>query len=91
MLYGGLAYWLFGFAVSFRQGKYSNPFCGISYLLVHTDNSSEEEWLDVKYFFQLSLATTATTIVSGAMAEKHIQYLLSFTLSLTFFFALGLG
>lgn len=77
VLCGGLAYWMFGFALSFGESEYSNSFCGIGYFLVKTDNISDEGWLHAKYFFQLSFATTATTIVSGAMAER--VYLKAYT------------
>ncbi|KAL9972966.1 hypothetical protein ACROYT_G019367 [Oculina patagonica] len=77
VLCGGLAYWMFGFALSFGESEYSNSFCGIGYFLVRTDNVSDEGWLHAKYFFQLSFATTATTIVSGAMAER--VYLKAYT------------
>lgn len=67
VVYGGLSYWLFGFAFSFGQIK-SNSFCGFGYFMMDADD--DEMSLFAKYFFQLSFATTATTIVSGAMAER---------------------
>ena len=77
LICGGLSYWLFGFGLSFERGRHSNSFCGVGYFLLQTDNSSEEGWLDAKYLFHLSFATTATTIVSGAMAER--VYLKAYT------------
>ena len=85
VVYGGLAYWLFGFGFSF--GNNSNPFCGLSYFL--TDVSVEDMGVFAKYFFQLSFATTATTIVSGAMAERvclKAYILFSFVNTLSFCF-----
>ncbi|XP_031563507.1 putative ammonium transporter 3 [Actinia tenebrosa] len=67
VVYGGLSYWLFGFAFSFGQIN-SNSFCGLGYFMMDADD--DEMSLFAKYFFQLSFATTATTIVSGAMAER---------------------
>ena len=69
VIYGGLSYWLFGFAFSFSFGDHGNSFCGLGYFLTNTDES-EMGQVYSRYFFQLSFSTTATTIVSGAMAER---------------------
>ncbi|WAR00244.1 AMT3-like protein [Mya arenaria] len=69
VVFGGLTYWAFGFGLSFGNKAGSNPFCGIGYFFV--DTAAEEMGiLFSTYVFQLSFATTATTIVSGAMAER---------------------
>ncbi|EDO34221.1 predicted protein, partial [Nematostella vectensis] len=88
VIYGGLSYWLFGFAFSFGEGEGTNAFCGVGYFLTDAD---EYEMGDVfaKYFFQLSFATTSTTIVSGAMAERvnlKAYTLFSFINTLSFSF-----
>ncbi|KAK3097088.1 hypothetical protein FSP39_006251 [Pinctada imbricata] len=69
VIFGGLSYWVFGFGLSFGDSYGSNPFCGIGYFFVET---SEEHMGIVfsTFVFQLSFSTTATTIVSGAMAER---------------------
>ncbi|KAK7070342.1 Ammonium Transporter Family [Halocaridina rubra] len=66
---GGLTYWLFGYALSFGESEWANPFCGWGDFAL---NPGEETMgpLYTKFFFQLSFATTATTIVSGAIAER---------------------
>ena len=69
VIYGGLAYWLFGFAFSFGINERGNGFCGLGHFLTDADEG-EMGHVFSKYFFQLSFATTATTIVSGAMAER---------------------
>ncbi|XP_019929609.3 putative ammonium transporter 3 [Magallana gigas] len=69
VVFGGLSYWMFGFGLSFGDGEYSNPFCGIGYFFV----DAPEEMMGIlfsTFVFQMSFATTATTIVSGAMAER---------------------
>ena len=68
VIYGGLAYWMFGFAISFGEAEKSNWFTGWGCFFVDSDENNMG--LFAKYFFQLSFATTATTIVSGAMAER---------------------
>lgn len=69
VVFGGITYWAFGFGLSFGNKPGSNPFCGNGYFFV--DSSTEEMGLLYSTFvFQLSFATTATTIVSGAMAER---------------------
>ena len=29
VVFGGMTYWMFGYAFSFGSGPYSNPFCGV--------------------------------------------------------------
>ncbi|KAL9973828.1 hypothetical protein ACROYT_G020333 [Oculina patagonica] len=69
VIYGGLSYWLFGFALSYGVKERENPFCGLGYFLTDAEESEMGQVFS-KYFFQLSFSTTATTIVSGAMAER---------------------
>lgn len=68
---GGFTYWAFGFAFSFGRSSYNTPFIALGDFFV--DPSTIDPLKGVIYaafFFQLSFATTATTIVSGAMAER---------------------
>lgn len=68
---GGITYWLFGYGLSFGRGDLTNPFVGVGDFLV--DPSIDDPLIGPKltaFFFQLSFATTATTIVSGALAER---------------------
>lgn len=67
VIFGALGYYVCGFGLSFGQGEYANGFTGFGDFFPDT---SDDGWLFAKYFFQLSFATTATTIVSGAMAER---------------------
>ena len=68
VIYGGLAYWIFGFAISFGESDLNNGFMGWGDFFV--DTTDQNFGIFAKYFFQLSFATTSTTIVSGAMAER---------------------
>ncbi|UYV82371.1 amt-3 [Cordylochernes scorpioides] len=74
VLFGGFAYWLFGFGLSFGSDAGTTGFAGIGHFLVDSDILEDEDGnagaLFSKYLFQLSFATTATTIVSGAIAER---------------------
>ncbi|CAK1548823.1 unnamed protein product [Leptosia nina] len=68
---GGLTYWIFGYGLSFGQGPYSNPFVGVGDFLVDPPvGDALMGPVFASFLFQLSFATTATTIVSGAMAER---------------------
>ena len=69
VIFGGISYWLFGYAFSFGDETRSNPFSGIGYFATDATDDKMGEIFS-KYIFQLSFATTATTIVSGAMAER---------------------
>ena len=88
VIYGGLSYWFFGFAFSFGIAERGNPFCGLGYFFTDADES-KMGLVFSKYFFQLSFSTTATTIVSGAMAERtnlKAYTLYSFVNTLTYSF-----
>jgi ammonia channel protein AmtB len=72
---GSLAFWLFGYALSF--GSPANQFIGYGDFFV---NANEED-MGSKYSemaFQLAYSTTSTAIISGSMSErcKFIAYLL---------------
>ncbi|XP_013774170.1 putative ammonium transporter 3 [Limulus polyphemus] len=69
VIFGGLGYWMFGYGMSFGQGAGTNPFIGIGSYFIDADEK-EMGSIFATYIFQLSFATTATTIVSGAMAER---------------------
>ncbi|XP_021700161.1 putative ammonium transporter 2 isoform X1 [Aedes aegypti] len=68
---GGFTYWLFGYAMSFGRGELNNPFVALGDFLI--DPSVTDPLFGpifAAFLFQLSFSTTATTIVSGAMAER---------------------
>lgn len=70
---GGLTYWMFGFGFSFGLNKPNNPIIGMGGIFV--DPPVEDEYMGsicAAFLFQLSFATTSTTIVSGAMAERYL-------------------
>ena len=69
VIFGGLAYWMFGFAFSFGKDKGSNGFLGVGMFFTDEGEATKGDVFSL-YFFQLSFATTATTIVSGALAER---------------------
>lgn len=69
---GGFTYWLFGYALSFGKSEWTNSFCGWGDFAINPDESDMGKTYTT-FFFQLSFATTATTIVSGAIAERCVS------------------
>ncbi|OWF39017.1 putative ammonium transporter 3 [Mizuhopecten yessoensis] len=69
VIFGGLTYWSFGFGLSFGKDQGANMFCGVGNFFVDADDDQMGVIFST-FVFQLSFATTATTIVSGAMAER---------------------
>ncbi|XP_033641011.1 putative ammonium transporter 2 [Asterias rubens] len=74
VLFGGVSYWMFGYGLSFGMDVAggSNYFVGVGDFFVDASNTTSDEVgnLFAHFFFHASFATTATTIVSGAMAER---------------------
>ncbi|KAL7287899.1 hypothetical protein TKK_0017962 [Trichogramma kaykai] len=68
---GGFTYWLFGFGMSFGKYEPNNPIIGMgNYMVDPTFNDPLFGPICASFLFQMSFATTSTTIVSGAMAER---------------------
>uniref|UniRef100_A0A1I8GSE1 Ammonium_transp domain-containing protein n=1 Tax=Macrostomum lignano TaxID=282301 RepID=A0A1I8GSE1_9PLAT len=69
VVFGGLTYWMFGYALSFGPDPGNNPFVGWGEFFVDAGPETMGQKFTT-FIFQMSFATTATTIVSGAMAER---------------------
>ncbi|XP_077562777.1 putative ammonium transporter 2 [Haemaphysalis longicornis] len=69
VVFGGLGYWMFGYGFSFGTDRGTNQFIAFGKFFLDSDEK-EMGVVFATYIFQLSFATTATTIVSGAMAER---------------------
>lgn len=69
IVFGGLSYWMFGYGISYGTEKGTNAFFGVGSYFVDTQDTNMG-YLYATYIFQLSFASTATTIVSGAVAER---------------------
>ncbi len=61
----GLIYWAFGFAIMFGSSYFG--FFGKSMFLL---DGSQTPWLLAIFLFQMMFCSTATTIISGAVAER---------------------
>ncbi|XP_023240332.1 putative ammonium transporter 3 [Centruroides sculpturatus] len=69
VLFGGIAYWMFGYGLSFGEERGANPLFGVGFYFVEA-SQFQMGYVFAEFLFQLSFATTATTICSGAMAER---------------------
>ncbi|KAK3760662.1 hypothetical protein RRG08_015767 [Elysia crispata] len=69
VVFGGISYWMLGYGFSFGDGEGTNGFCGLGKFFIDPDDSVMGEEFS-RFVFQSSFATTATTIVSGAVAER---------------------
>ncbi|KAH6931447.1 hypothetical protein HPB50_024415 [Hyalomma asiaticum] len=70
VILGGLTYWLFGFGLQYGTGNSpDNDFSAVGRFMVDAE-PDDMGLVFSSFIFQLSFSTTATTIVSGAMAER---------------------
>lgn len=70
VVFGGISYWIFGYGFSYGEDPGTNAFTGLGYWFVSSSDPDEMGLVYSNFIFQLSFTTTATTIVSGAMAER---------------------
>lgn len=68
---GGMTYWAFGYGLSYGDSELSNPVVSFGSWFVDATGDDMGP-VFTTFLFQLSFATTATTIVSGAMAERCV-------------------
>lgn len=67
VVFGGLSYWSFGFGFTFGD-LWPNPIIGLGKFFYDPEDDyepSHQAWSYASFFFQMSFATTTSTIVSG--------------------------
>ncbi|OWF45994.1 ammonium transporter 2-like [Mizuhopecten yessoensis] len=69
VVFGGLTYWAIGYGLTFGDSPGSNGFSGFGSFFLNPDEKHMGTVFS-KFIFQASFCTTATTIVSGAVAER---------------------
>lgn len=91
--FGGLSFYLFGYGLMYGRGNYTTPFYAVGDFMVNSKASNPlNEQVLTSYFYQMSFATTSTTIISGAIAERfrfHAYIIFSFVN--TFVYSVGAG
>lgn len=88
VIFGGLGFWMFGFAFTFGKDEGANAFSGYGSFFTDAEETRMGDVFAL-YCFQASFATTATTIVSGAVAERmnlKAYIIFAFTNTLTYCF-----
>lgn len=93
MTVGGVAFWIFGFALMYGRSEYSNPFFGAGEFFVNAKSNDPLAGQVLAFlFFQLPFATTSTSLISGGVAERFrfTSYIL-FSFLCTFTYAVGGG
>jgi ammonium transporter, Amt family len=93
MCVGGMSFWIFGFALMYGRGKLTNPFCGLGDFFVNAPSTDPlAGQIFTLYFLQMSFATKATTIVSGAVAERfRFKSYVFYSFMATFVYSVGGG
>ena len=85
IVFGGLTFWIIGYGIIF--GDNSNGFAASTHLF--TDKGNHYGWLFSNWFFQFSFCATATTIVSGCLAERtRLPAYITFSLVNTVIYAI---
>ena len=66
---GGITYWIFGYGLSYGTDTGTTQFFALGSWFVDREGPMMGP-VFTEFLFQMSFATTATTIVSGAIAER---------------------
>ncbi|XP_059079547.1 putative ammonium transporter 3 isoform X2 [Tigriopus californicus] len=91
VVFGGITYWALGYGLSYGSGPGTNPFFGFGDWFVNA-NGKDIGPVFTTFLFQLSFATTATTIVSGGIGERcNFNAYCIFSLLNTFVYCIPAG
>lgn len=91
--FGGISYWAFGFGLMYGRGSWTNSFFGWGdFLLNPKIGDPLMGKIFTFFFYQMSFAQSATTIVSGACAERfYFPAYILFSFFNFFPYAIGAG